>query len=77
MAAPVLGKLGEHAGRWKSSLFESLFSDSLAAMVGAKAIGSLHEFGRYLNDLEYRAARTTGAACSAGTADAGDAKGSR
>ena len=57
----TLGKLGEHAGRWKTSLFESLFSDSLAAMVGAKAIGSLHEFGRYLNDLEYRAARTTGA----------------
>ena len=57
----TLGKLGEHAGRWKTSLFESLFSDSLAAMVGAKAIGSLHEFGRYLNELEHRARHTTGA----------------
>ncbi len=57
----TLGKLGEHAGRWKTSLFESLFSDSLAAQVGAKAIGSLHEFGRYLNELEHRARHTTGA----------------
>jgi ATP-dependent DNA helicase Rep len=57
----TLGKLGEHAGRWKTSLFESLFSDSLAAQLGSKAIGSLHEFGRYLNDLEHRARHTTGA----------------
>jgi ATP-dependent DNA helicase Rep len=57
----TLGKLGEHAGRWKTSLFETLFSDSLAVQVGAKAIGSLHEFGRYINDLQYRAGRTTGA----------------
>ncbi|OGA98308.1 MAG: ATP-dependent DNA helicase Rep [Burkholderiales bacterium RIFCSPHIGHO2_12_FULL_69_20] len=57
----TLGKLGEYAGRWKTSLFESLFSDSLAAQLGAKAIGSLHEFGRYLNDLEHRARHTTGA----------------
>ena len=56
----TLGKLGEHAGRWKTSLFETLFSDSLAVQVGAKAIGSLHEFGRYVNDLKYRADRTTG-----------------
>jgi ATP-dependent DNA helicase Rep len=57
----TLGKLGEHAGRWKTSLFEALFSDSLATLVGAKAIGSLHEFGRYLNELEHRARHTTGA----------------
>ena len=57
----TLGKLGEYAGRWKTSLFESLFSDSLAAQLGGKAIGSLHEFGRYLNDLEHRARHTTGA----------------
>ena len=57
----TLGKLGEHAGRWKTSLFETLFSDSLAVQVGAKAIGSLHEFGRYINDLQYRAGRTSGA----------------
>ncbi|MBL8352896.1 MAG: ATP-dependent DNA helicase Rep, partial [Burkholderiaceae bacterium] len=57
----TLGRLGEHAGRWKTSLFEALFSDSLAAGVGAKAIGSLHEFGRYVNELQHRAAHTRGA----------------
>ena len=57
----TLGKLGEFAGQWKSSLFESLFSPSLAVQLGAKAVGSLHEFGRYVNDLQHRAARTRGA----------------
>jgi ATP-dependent DNA helicase Rep len=56
----TLGKLGEFSGKWKSSLFEALFSQSLAAQLGAKAIGSLHEFGRYINDLEYRARQTLG-----------------
>jgi ATP-dependent DNA helicase Rep len=31
------------------------------ARAAAKAVGSLHEFGRYVNDLEYRARHTTGA----------------
>jgi len=57
----TLGKLGEFSGQWKRSLFESLFSPSLAAQLGAKAIGSLHEFGRYINDLEHRAKHTSGA----------------
>jgi ATP-dependent DNA helicase Rep len=57
----TLGKLGEFSGQWKKSLFESLFSLTLAAQLGAKAIGSLHEFGRYVNDLQHRAARTIGA----------------
>ena len=57
----TLGKLGEFAGQWKHSLFESLFAPSLAAQMGAKAVGSLHEFGRYVNDLQFRADRTTGA----------------
>jgi ATP-dependent DNA helicase Rep len=57
----TLGKLGEFSGQWKKSLFESLFSPTLAAQLGAKAIGSLHEFGRYVNDLQHRAARTIGA----------------
>jgi ATP-dependent DNA helicase Rep len=42
-------------------MFEALFAESLAAALPAKAIGSLHEFGRYLNDLEYKARTTTGA----------------
>ena len=57
----TLGKLGEFAGKWKHSLFEALFAPSLAAQMGTKAVGSLHEFGRYVNDLQFRADRTTGA----------------
>ncbi len=30
-------------------------------MLSARALGSLHEFGRYVNDLEYRARHTVGA----------------
>ncbi len=57
----TLAKLGEFAGKWKTSLFEALFADSLGAALGAKAVGSLHEFGRYVNDLEHRARQTAGA----------------
>ena len=57
----TLGKLGEFSGQWKRSLFESLFAPSLAAQLGAKAIGSLHEFGRYVNELTHRAGHTQGA----------------
>ncbi len=58
----TLGALNTFAEQYKLSLFESLFSNSLSAVLPAKAVGSLHEFGRYLNDLEYRARRTVGAA---------------
>jgi ATP-dependent DNA helicase Rep len=57
----TLGALSSFADQYKLSLFESLFSNSLSAVLPAKAVGSLHEFGRYLNDLEYRAKRTVGA----------------
>ena len=57
----TLGALGVFASQYKLSLFEALFSNSLSSALGAKAVGSLHEFGRYLNDLEYRAKRTVGA----------------
>ncbi len=57
----TLTKLGEFAGQWKTSLFEALFADSLGTALGAKAIGSLHEFGRYVNELEHRARQTSGA----------------
>jgi ATP-dependent DNA helicase Rep len=56
----TLASLGEFAGRWKCSLFEALFSDSLGTVLNKKAVGSLHEFGRYVNDLEHRARHTTG-----------------
>ena len=57
----TLGTLGTFANQYKLSLFEALFSNSLGSVLPAKALASLHEFGRYLNDLEYRAKRTVGA----------------
>ncbi len=57
----TLGTLGVFASQYKQSLFESLFSSSLGSVLSNKAVGSLHEFGRYVNDLEYRARHTEGA----------------
>ena len=57
----TLAALGAFADNYKLSLFESLFSNSLSSMLPAKAAGSLQEFGRYVNDLEYRAKRCIGA----------------
>ena len=57
----TLGALGVFASQYKLSLFESLFSSSLAAVLPSRAVGSLHEFGRYVNDLQFRAKHTQGA----------------
>ncbi len=57
----TLQNLGSFASKYKVSLFEALFSSSLGSVLPAKAVGSLHEFGRYVNDLEFRARQTTGA----------------
>ena len=48
----TLSSLGEFAGRWKTSLYEALFAESLGSVLSGRALGSLHEFGRYLNDFE-------------------------
>ena len=56
----TLGSLGVFASRYKLSLFAALFSSSLAAAISSKALGSLHEFGRYINDLEFRARHANG-----------------
>jgi ATP-dependent DNA helicase Rep len=56
----TLGALGEFAGKWKVSMFEALFQGSLATAVKDRALGSLHEFGRYVNDLQYQARHTAG-----------------
>ncbi len=61
IGAQTLASLGEFASNWKTSLFEALFSPTLKTQLGTKAIGSLHEFGRYVNDLEHRARHTSGA----------------
>ncbi|HSV46524.1 MAG TPA: UvrD-helicase domain-containing protein [Ramlibacter sp.] len=57
----TLQSLGIFAGKYKLSLFAALFSPSLGSALPAKAVGSLHEFGRYVNDLEYKARHTHGA----------------
>jgi ATP-dependent DNA helicase Rep len=56
----TLQSLGTFASQYKISLFEALFSSSLGSVLNARAVGSLHEFGRYVNDLEYRARHTLG-----------------
>jgi ATP-dependent DNA helicase Rep len=56
----TLAALGEFAGKWKVSLFEALFADSLQAALNKRAVEGLHEFGRYVNDFEYRARQTFG-----------------
>ncbi|WP_338416543.1 UvrD-helicase domain-containing protein [uncultured Sphaerotilus sp.] len=57
----TLAALSDFSGKWRVSLFEALFQESLGTALSGKAIGSLHEFGRYVNDLEYRARHTVGA----------------
>jgi ATP-dependent DNA helicase Rep len=57
----TLQSLGVFASKYKLSLFEALFSPSLPSVLNARAVGSLHEFGRYVNDLEFRARHTVGA----------------
>jgi len=57
----TLGKLGEFATQHKSSLFGALFSPMLAVAVPKKALDGLLEFGRLVNDCEYRARQTLGA----------------
>ena len=57
----TMQQLGEFAGKYRISMFEALFSPSLPAALPKRAVDGLHEFGRYLNDLEYRARHTSGA----------------
>jgi ATP-dependent DNA helicase Rep len=57
----TLASLGEFASKWKISLFQALFSPTLAGALKGKAIDSLQEFGREINELEHRARHTTGA----------------
>ena len=56
----TLGALGEFAAKAHLSLFGALFSHSLGATLPARAIGSLHEFGRQLLDWRRRAGQTDG-----------------
>ena len=60
----TLGKLGEFAALHKLSMFGSLFNAMLPAVLGKKALEGLLEFGRNMNDLEYRARHCLGHAAS-------------
>ncbi|OQW86487.1 MAG: ATP-dependent DNA helicase Rep [Rhodoferax ferrireducens] len=57
----TLAHLGDFASKYRVSMFGALFSSSLGSMISGKALGSLHEFGREVNDLEFRARHTLGA----------------
>ncbi|MCB4362264.1 UvrD-helicase domain-containing protein [Hydrogenophaga taeniospiralis] len=56
----TLQGLGNFATQYKLSLFEALFANSLGTALPARAVATLHEFGRAVNDLEYRARHTVG-----------------
>ncbi|HTP73837.1 MAG TPA: UvrD-helicase domain-containing protein [Burkholderiaceae bacterium] len=56
----TLAALGRFAARWKVSLFEALFADSLHTALPRKSVQALHEFGRLVNDLEQRARHAHG-----------------
>ncbi len=56
----TLGALGEFAAQRRISLFEALFAPSLGAALKGRTIDALHEFGRFVNDLEYRARHAEG-----------------
>jgi ATP-dependent DNA helicase Rep len=56
----TLQSLGVFAKQYRVSLFEALFSSSLAGFLSGRALACLHEFGRTVNDLEFRARHTLG-----------------
>ncbi|GAB4211875.1 MAG: UvrD-helicase domain-containing protein [Rhodoferax sp.] len=60
----TLAQLGDFAARYRSSLFGALFAPSLPSVIKGKALELLHEFGREVNALEFRARHTLGAAAS-------------
>ena len=60
----TLAALGTFAGRWKTSLFEALFAETLIAALPKRSIEALHDFGRTVNDLESRSRETTSEAAA-------------
>ncbi len=56
----TLAALGAFAARAHLSLFGALFSHALGAALPARAVGSLREFARELNELRHRAQHTLG-----------------
>jgi ATP-dependent DNA helicase Rep len=56
-----LATLGEFAGKRKISLFEALYDQALPYAINGRSLNALHDFGRTVNDLQYRAKQTSGA----------------
>ncbi|MDA8455990.1 UvrD-helicase domain-containing protein [Acidovorax sp. GBBC 3334] len=57
----TLGALGEFSSKHKLSMFGALFNGMLPAAIPKRGLDGLMEFGRAINDLEYRARHTHGA----------------
>ncbi len=57
----TLAQLGAFAASHKLSMFEAIFSHSISAAVSSRSLGSLQEFGRFLNDTEFNARGVKGA----------------
>ncbi|MDY0745067.1 UvrD-helicase domain-containing protein [Paucibacter sp. R3-3] len=57
----TLGGLSEFSGKWKCSMFEALFAETLHTVLPRRAVDQLHEFGRTINELEFRCRTTFGA----------------
>ncbi|KKW66838.1 ATP-dependent DNA helicase Rep [Lampropedia cohaerens] len=56
----TLAQLGDFATMMRSSLFGALFNPMLETRLSARALASLQEFGRQVNDLQYRARHALG-----------------
>ncbi|MDQ6684432.1 MAG: UvrD-helicase domain-containing protein, partial [Pseudomonadota bacterium] len=56
----TLTGLGNFAARWKTSLFEALFAETLSDVLPSRSVAGLHEFGRLVHDLEAAAAGASG-----------------
>ena len=59
-----LQALGQFASQMRTSLFEALFLPSAMAVLPARAMAGLQEFGRTLNELEYSARHARGHAAA-------------
>ena len=57
----TLAQLGSFATAHRLSMFDALFSQSIHTALSARGVGSLHEFGRFLNESEYNARHIKGA----------------
>ncbi|ARU04047.1 ATP-dependent DNA helicase Rep [Comamonas serinivorans] len=57
----TMAQLVQFASQAKLSLFEALFAHSLGTALPGRAVAGLHEFGRLMNDLQFRARHAEGA----------------